>query len=276
MYLQHIAEILEQNHNWKITKTSENSIDTQYYGPDLIDSVNKLGQFLTHTVYQRAQHSGRLSVLGQFLRRVIEENAERFVAGTWHDVGTDHEHLHLVHSCQRFNGQCRCYFNRTVSKFGKPEYRTDFRPDNTEGFSNILQYIGNSRENNNFYILRRSGRRSIMHIDNLSNKGNSTGPQEELVDPQIEASTVSDQIDGPDGQEDKGDRATYCFGKKPPGTSNEKWSGHKKRRTYEKLVALVKNNICSPVEKVIYTNCGQQIKAFFVYRNCYWRKYFLK
>lgn len=173
----------------KLVKLLKTQATASNSDPTLL-TVYRLNQFLTHTVSERSQYSGRLGVLGQFLRRVIEENKSRFIAETWHHVGTVHEHLHLVHSCQRFNGQCRCYFNRTVSKFGKPGYRSVVKPDNYQGFSIIIQYIGDKRQNYYFHILRRNGRRSITYLNGISTERNSEHPPEELVVTPIERSNT--------------------------------------------------------------------------------------
>lgn len=176
IYLQSLAQVLEDKRHCKIIKGSDEGSET----------FRDFGCFLTHSVYSAPQYKGRLSVLGKFLRRLIEEDKDRIIFGCWHDVDTDHEHLRLVHSCIRFNGQCRCYYNRTVSLFGKPEHRSVFRPDNAEGVYNLFQYFRSSRSKYNFYFIRRErGGRSFVYIDDISYKQDLSRPQEELVDARL-------------------------------------------------------------------------------------------
>lgn len=92
-----------------------------------------------------------------------------------------------------------------------------------------------------------------MYLNDLPRTEDIPDSSKKLVASQTETSTVPNEINGTEGPEDESNGSSYCFGGEQPAEINSKWRQNQKRRTYEELVDIVQKNLCSPIEKVVYT-----------------------
>lgn len=59
------------------------------------------------------------------------------------DIGTDREHVHIIHGCKRHHGSCQCNFTDTIcNRIGRAEDTRVFNSIDKTGKSNLIQYFG--------------------------------------------------------------------------------------------------------------------------------------
>lgn len=251
-YLERIKGILNGRSDWNIVEFDATG-DIGRWTTHVCDFIGELRHHITHDVYQRDQYKGYLRIFGNVLQELERKKEGKYFSISFHKIGQDAEHVHVIHSCVRYNGSCKCFISRYVSRFGPPKFRKIFKLDNKEGIRNLVRYIGEPKHGNYFHFLYRTKTGgSVLLYYNLPITEDQADAPQRLVANQGEGNKIQfpEQFERCEISESE---RNFCYGASTSTGTGTSGYPSREKYTFEEILSIIENNLTSPLEKIIYT-----------------------